>query len=85
MIPGRPQRSVKEGVRALSAVPNVGDLDLTYEALDLASKPGLHMLVFSVEPRCRSQQCWQLLASWATTRRPALDPNIPWANSCCCV
>lgn len=48
--------------------PIVGDLDLTYESMDVASEPGLHMLVFSAEPGSTSHEGLQLLASWAATQ-----------------
>jgi transcriptional regulator with XRE-family HTH domain len=55
--------------------PVVGDLDLTYQGMDLATDRGLQMLVFSAEPGSPSQQRLQLLANWAETesrdRRPA--------------
>lgn len=47
--------------------PIVGDLDLTFEAMGLASESGLQMLVFSAEPQSRSFEGLQLLASWAGT------------------
>lgn len=45
--------------------PIVGDLDLTYQSMDLASDRGLQMLVFSVEPGSASSDRLQLLANWA--------------------
>ena len=44
--------------------PVVGSLDLHYEAMDVASEPGLTMLVFSAEIGSPSWQGLQLLASW---------------------
>jgi transcriptional regulator with XRE-family HTH domain len=54
--------------------PLVGDLDLTYESMELASEKGLQMLVFSAAPGSRSHEGLQLLASWThptTTSDPA--------------
>lgn len=45
--------------------PIVGDLDLTYQSMDLASDRGLQMLVFSAEPGSASADRLQLLANWA--------------------
>lgn len=46
--------------------PAVGDLDLAFEAFDLAAEPGLQMLVFSAEPGSTSAERLQLLDSWST-------------------
>lgn len=45
--------------------PLVGDLDLHFEAMDLASEPGLQLLVFTAAAGSRSQDGLTLLASWA--------------------
>lgn len=47
--------------------PVVGDLDLTYQSMDLASDRGLLMLVFSAEPGSASHERLQLLSNWAST------------------
>ncbi|MER5183682.1 helix-turn-helix transcriptional regulator [Streptomyces sp. NPDC002896] len=47
--------------------PVVGDLDLSYEGLELPSDPGLMLFIFTAEPRSRSQEALDLLASWAAT------------------
>ena len=47
--------------------PVVGDLDLTYEALELPSDPGLTLLVYTAEPGTPTQDALNLLASWAAT------------------
>lgn len=47
--------------------PVVGDLDLTFEAMNLTSEPGLQLLAFSAEPGSPSQDGLQLLATWAAT------------------
>lgn len=49
--------------------PVVGDLDLTFEAMDLTSQPGLQLLAFSAEPGSASRDGLQLLATWAATAR----------------
>lgn len=53
--------------RKLLHHPVVGDLDLTYEALDLTSAPGLTLLVYTAEPDSATQDSLALLASWAAT------------------
>jgi transcriptional regulator with XRE-family HTH domain len=52
--------------------PVVGDLDLTFEAMDLTSEPGLQLLAFSAAPGSPSRDGLQLLATWAATNQP--DP-----------
>jgi transcriptional regulator with XRE-family HTH domain len=47
--------------------PVVGDLDLTFEAMDLTSAPGLQLLAFSAAPGSASYDGLQLLATWAAT------------------
>ena len=47
--------------------PVVGDLTLTYEALDLPADSGQRMLVYTAEPGSPSHDAMRLLASWATT------------------
>jgi transcriptional regulator with XRE-family HTH domain len=51
--------------------PVVGDLTLTYEMLELAADPGLHLLAYSAEPGSRSQDALDLLGTWAATVEPA--------------
>ena len=47
--------------------PVVGDLDLTFEAMDLTSEPGLQLLAFSATPGSPSHDGLRLLATWAAT------------------
>ncbi|MCW3493338.1 helix-turn-helix transcriptional regulator [Microbacterium sp. SSM24] len=63
---------VREHRAGLKAVhhPVVGDLDLTFQAMDLASDRGLQMIVFSAEPGSASHERMQLLANWAETNAP---------------
>ena len=53
--------------------PVVGDLDLTFEAMDLTSEPGLQLLAFTAEPGSASQDGLQLLATWAATAQLEAD------------
>jgi len=53
--------------------PVVGDLDLTYEAMELPADPGLTLLVYTAEPGSPTQDALNLLASWAAT----LDQEQP--------
>ncbi|MET7986536.1 MULTISPECIES: helix-turn-helix transcriptional regulator [unclassified Streptomyces] len=47
--------------------PEVGDLTLAYESLDLAAEPGLSMTVYIAEPGSPSEEGLRLLASLAAT------------------
>ncbi|TQJ38109.1 helix-turn-helix protein [Arthrobacter sp. SLBN-112] len=47
----------------------VGDLDLTYEALELPADPGLRINIYTAEPGTPSEDALKLLASWAATQR----------------
>jgi transcriptional regulator with XRE-family HTH domain len=47
--------------------PAVGDLTLTFEALDLAADEGLRISAYSAEPGTASDDALKLLASWAAT------------------
>lgn len=47
--------------------PEVGDLELSYEAMELSSDPGLTFLAYTAEPNTPSADGLRLLASWAAT------------------
>src|SRR5215207_2437964 len=47
--------------------PVVGDLDLTYEMMELSADPGLSILTYSAEPGTPSEEALSLLGSWAAT------------------
>jgi transcriptional regulator with XRE-family HTH domain len=47
--------------------PVVGDLHLSFEAMELPADPGLSLVVYSVEPDTASADGLKLLASWAAT------------------
>ena len=57
--------------------PVVGDLNLTYNRLDLAADPGLTLFTYTAEPGSRSEEALKLLGSWAATVDPAraADPS----------
>ena len=44
--------------------PIVGDLHLTFEAMDLPADPGLSLIVYSAEASSGSDDALKLLASW---------------------
>jgi MmyB-like transcription regulator ligand binding domain len=47
--------------------PVVGDLRLSFEAMELPADPGLSLVVYSAEPGSPSADALNLLASWAAT------------------
>ena len=47
--------------------PLIGELTLTYEALELVADPGLTLFVYTAEPGSKSEQALNLLASWTAT------------------
>jgi transcriptional regulator with XRE-family HTH domain len=47
--------------------PTVGDLELTFEMLQLTADPGLNLLIYSAEPDTPSEEALKLLGSWAAT------------------
>jgi len=49
----------------------VGDLELSYEAMELTSDPGLTFLAYTAEPNTPSADKLKMLASWAATLEPA--------------
>lgn len=51
--------------------PVVGELDLSYETLELSADDGLSMAIFTAEPGSAAQQALDLLASWAATPDPS--------------
>jgi transcriptional regulator with XRE-family HTH domain len=51
--------------------PAVGELELAYEALELAGDEALTVITYSAEPRTPSGDGLELLASWAATQQTA--------------
>jgi transcriptional regulator with XRE-family HTH domain len=47
--------------------PVVGDLELSYEVMQIAADTDLRLAVFTAEPATRSEEALNLLASWAAT------------------
>jgi transcriptional regulator with XRE-family HTH domain len=47
--------------------PTVGDLELSYEVMELSADTGLTVSVYSAEPGSRSAEALDLLASWTAT------------------
>jgi transcriptional regulator with XRE-family HTH domain len=59
--------------------PVVGDLELSYEVMQITADTDLRLAIFTAEPGSRSQQALDLLGSWAATpdqlrgEQPAAD------------
>jgi transcriptional regulator with XRE-family HTH domain len=47
--------------------PVVGELTLSFEMMELAADPGLHLLTFTAEPGSKSDEALNLLGTWAAT------------------
>jgi transcriptional regulator with XRE-family HTH domain len=47
--------------------PVVGDLELTFEMMELAADPGLSIVTYTAAPGTRSEEALSLLGSWAAT------------------
>jgi hypothetical protein len=45
----------------------VGELELSYNRMELPADPGLVVVAFTAEPGSRSAEAFSLLASWAAT------------------
>jgi transcriptional regulator with XRE-family HTH domain len=54
-----------------------GDLELTYEALELPADPGLTMITYTAEPGSASHDALDFLASWAATVDQAETAQAP--------
>jgi transcriptional regulator with XRE-family HTH domain len=52
--------------------PAVGDLHLTFDALELPGEPGLTLTAYSAEPGTPAADNLSLLASWAVSQQPAV-------------
>jgi MmyB-like transcription regulator ligand binding domain len=64
--------------------PVVGELELSFEAVQLSADAGLTMFAYTAEPGSKSEQSLSLLASWTATdrglARPAPDAE-PYSRS----
>jgi hypothetical protein len=54
--------------------PAVGDLDLTFDALEIPSDPGLTLTIYSAEPGTAAADGLSLLASWAASSHEVDEP-----------
>jgi transcriptional regulator with XRE-family HTH domain len=59
-------REHRTGIKSVHH-PTVGDLELTFEAMELSSERGLLLIAYTAEPGSASHERLQLLASWVVT------------------
>ena len=57
--------------------PVIGDLEVTYDVLELSAEPGLTMTAYSAEPGSPSADGLKLLASWAATAHETAEADTP--------
>lgn len=67
-------RSHQTGAKRLHH-PAVGNLDLTYEAMELPADPGLTLLVYTAEVGSPTQDSLNLLATWSATLDQLDEPE----------
>lgn len=53
----------------------VGDLELSYESMDLAADPGLSLTIYTAVPQSPSDERLRLLASWTASHAPSDTPT----------
>jgi transcriptional regulator with XRE-family HTH domain len=53
--------------------PTVGELNLSYNRIELSADPGLTVVVYTPEPGSRSSEAFSLLASWAAAESGQLE------------
>jgi transcriptional regulator with XRE-family HTH domain len=59
-------REHRSGVKNIHH-PVVGDIDLTYQAMDLSAERGLQLIAYSAKPGSSSADALKVLSSWAAT------------------
>ncbi len=57
--------------------PEVGDLSLNFERMDIAGDPGLTIFTYTADPGTRSADNLSLLGSWAATSGVAVADRTP--------
>jgi transcriptional regulator with XRE-family HTH domain len=56
--------------------PVVGDLEVSYEVMELSADAGLRLAIFTAESGSRSQDAIDLLASWSATPEESLGERM---------
>lgn len=52
----------------------MGELELSFNRLDVSADPGLMIVAYTAEPGSRSAEALRLLASWTATEEEASRP-----------
>jgi len=60
--------------------PVIGDIELMFEAMELAEDPGLTLTVYPAEPGSKAEESLSLLASWAATEHVAERARVASAE-----
>jgi hypothetical protein len=60
--------------------PVVGQLDLDFEGMELASSPGLYLNVYTAAPGTPTADALKLLASWAASQEQLPTETVPMAT-----
>lgn len=55
--------------------PDVGEMTLAYEGMQLEAEPGLTLTIYAAEPNTASAERMQLLASWAASEIHSENPE----------
>jgi transcriptional regulator with XRE-family HTH domain len=73
------QHNVREHITGIKQFhhPVVGDIDLTYDRMDLAADPGLTLFTYTAEPGSRHAEALSLLGSWAATPAAVAPADAP--------
>jgi transcriptional regulator with XRE-family HTH domain len=56
--------------------PVVGELELSYNRIELPADPGVMIVAYTAEPGSRSAEAFSLLASWAASEEAQEDPRV---------
>jgi transcriptional regulator with XRE-family HTH domain len=72
------QHNVRQHITGIKHLhhPVVGEIDLTYDRLDLVADPGLTIFTYTAEPGSRDEETLKLLGSWAATHQHADVTNV---------
>jgi len=65
-VVARAVRLQTKGVKRFNH-PIVGELELSFNRLEVAADPGLMIVAYTAEPGSRSAEAFDLLASWTAT------------------
>lgn len=73
-------REHRTGSKAVTH-PLVGDIDLSFEALDISTERGLQFIAFTAQPGSASADALNLLASWAAPTDASASTSVATSRS----